>query len=201
MTGIRVFAAYLGLVWFFLGHASFLDKVDRAEREAELMEQAVRDLELMEAEWKPRMEQVQQELAEATAKLVDVAEGDEWAKQQVEAAIEAAGKAIKAREEAKALALKAAQDYIQELEDKDLTAMDWLRAIGATLVGILLIAFAWRGPPLAWADVIQSKVDAVVPPTADPAPAAPAAPAAPPPVADVDDDEIELDVEDPSDVG
>ena len=75
--------------------------------------------------------------------------------------------------------------------------MDWIRALGATLVGILLIAFAWRGPPLAWADVIQQKVDEVLPPTPEPEPA-PAAPAAPP-VAD--EDEIELDVEDPSDVG
>ena len=75
--------------------------------------------------------------------------------------------------------------------------MDWIRALGATLVGILLIAFAWRGPPLAWADVIQQKVDEVLPPTPEPEPA-PAAPAAPP-VAD--EDEIELDDEDPSDVG
>ena len=197
MTGIRVFAVYLGLVWFFLGHASFLDKMDRAEREAELMEQAEKDLEFLEAEWKPQMEEAEEALTDLQAKIAELAEEDEFGRAQAQAAIEIAEMTLKARQEAKAAALKAAQDRIEELERAELTLMDWIRALGATLVGILLIAFAWRGPPLAWADVIQQKVDEVLPPTPEPEPA-PAAPAAPP-VAD--EDEIELDVEDPSDVG
>ncbi len=194
MTGIRVFAVYLGLVWFFLGHASFLDKMDRAERESALMEQAERDLELLEAEWSPRMKEVEEAVTEVKARIAELAEEDEMGKFEAQAALEIAEMALKARQEAKAAALAAAQARIQQLEDEDLTIMDWLRAIGATLVGILLIAFAWRGPPLAWADVIQQKVDAVVPPTPAPEPSSP-------PVADADGDEIELDVEDPSDVG
>ena len=200
MNGIRVFAVYLGLVWFFLGHASFLDKMDRAEREAELMEQAERDLELLEAEWTPRMSEVEDAVTEVKARIAEIAEEDEFSRLEAMAALELAEMALKARQEAKAAALTAAQNRIEQLEEEDLTLMDWLRAIGATLVGILLIAFAWRGPPLAWADVIQQKVDAVVPPSPTPD-AAPAAPEASPPVASADADEIELDVEDPSDVG
>lgn len=199
MTGIRVFAVYLGLVWFFLGHASFLDKMDRAEREAALMEQAERDLELLEAEWTPRMAEVEEAVTEVQAAIAELAEEDELGRLQAQAQLEIAEMALKARQEAKAAALTAAQNYIQQLEDEDLTLMDWLRAIGATLVGILLIAFAWRGPPLAWADVIQQKVDTVVPPASEPAPASP--PPASPPVADSGEAELELDIEDPSDVG
>ena len=196
MTGIRVFAVYLGLVWFFLGHASFLDKMDRAEREAEMMEQAERDLELVEAEWKPRMAEAEEALAEIQAKIAELEEGDELGRLEAQAALELAEMALKTRQESKAAAHKAAQDRIDQLEQAALTFMDWIRAIGATLVGILLIAFAWRGPPLAWADVIQQKVDAVVPPAPTPEPESP-------PVADAgeDEDELELEVEDTVDLG
>ena len=78
MTGIRVFAVYLGLVWFFLGHASFLDKMDRADREAELMEQAEKDLEFLEAEWKPQMEEAEEALTDLQAKIAELAEEDEY---------------------------------------------------------------------------------------------------------------------------
>ena len=138
--------------------------------------------------------EVEEAVTEVKARIAELAEEDEMGKFEAQAALEIAEMALKARQEAKAAALAAAQARIQQLEDEDLTIMDWLRAIGATLVGILLIAFAWRGPPLAWADVIQQKVDAVVPPTPAPEPSSP-------PVADADGDEIELDVEDPSDVG
>ena len=99
MTGIRVFAVYLGLVWFFLGHASFLDKMDRAEREAELMEQAEKDLEFLEAEWKPQMEEAEEALTDLQAKIAELAEEDEYGRAQAQLAIEVAEMTLKARQD------------------------------------------------------------------------------------------------------
>ncbi len=259
MTSVRLFAAYLGVVWFFLGHASILDKMDRAERESAAMEDAVRALELTEAEWKPRIEEAKEAVEERTklvetilaafetiespesltvGNLIEMGIGMQelggmrsWApatagfvemglltpetlilvesvglKDALTTANEASKKAVlDAVEEAKAAEIKLKEDYIKKLEDEDLTFMDWLRALGATLIGVLLVAFAWRGPPLAWAE-IEKRVDAAAAraraaasggSASAPAPAPAPAPATPKlPEGDGDDDTAELELED-----
>ena len=195
MTGIRVFAVYLGLVWFFLGHASFLDKMDRAEREAELMEQAEKDLEFLEAEWKPQMEEAEEALTDLQAKIAELAEEDEFAKLRLNSAIEVAEMTLKARQEAKAAALKAAQDHDQELERAELAhgldSCTW-GDLGGYPLDRLRVARSASGMGRCH----STEGRRVLPPTPEPEPEP--EPAAPP-VAD--EDEIELDDEDPSDVG
>ena len=90
MTGIRVFLLFTS-AWVVLplGHASFLDKMDCADREAELGEQAEKDLEFLESEWKPQMEEAEEALTDPSAKTSEFGE-DEFARAQAQAAIEIA---------------------------------------------------------------------------------------------------------------
>jgi hypothetical protein len=114
----------------------------------------------------------------------------------MEAAIKLAERGVDDMEDA----ADKAEDAIEDQNDTDL--VDWIRALGATLVGALLIAFAWRGPPLAWADIGNAlggsgsdgddggdDTPAWTPP--------PTPPPAPEPESLDDDDDLDLEIEDP----
>ena len=72
MNGIRAFAAYLGLVWFFLGFANFLTLMDRVKESFEQpgaaeavelrLEGAEKALEVAEKEWEAKLEITDQNL-------------------------------------------------------------------------------------------------------------------------------------------
>ena len=109
--------------------------------------------------------------------------------QRAAANLERVNAQLLATGELQAAAIQAAEERIEAIETTQVSLMDWVRALGSTMVGVLLIAFAWRGPPLRWEDIEDSAVADSAP---APAPAAPRAASNP--------DDLELDIEDPSDV-
>jgi hypothetical protein len=215
MIGIRIFAAYLGIVWFLLGWAGTLDLYDRvvASLEAQEMIEDAADMRLdAYKKGAERMEEDAKAALEAFEKQVEVAE------EVVEALEDAGGPAysdavaVVARaksilEEQRAIAAQAMKDAERTLDDVEEAAdkaeddveeasatgiMDWVRALGASLVGVLLIAFAWRGPPLAMGADLEDDT-----PASAPAPAAPAPyPAREPAPAEDARDEIDLEIDD-----
>ncbi len=205
MNGIRAFAAYLGLVWFFLGFANLLTVLDRVKESlaqeasvteaAELrLERAEKALEVVEKEWEAKLALVDERI-EKWEKEIDRAKADEDMVSEQLAEVELAREQSMrvGQEELMVKAKESAQNRIDEIEAAQISVMDWVRSVGGTFVGVLLVAFAWRGPPLRWEDIVEDDAGA---PSHSVAPAPEAAPAAPP----APDDDLELDIEDPSDV-
>jgi hypothetical protein len=216
MIGIRIFAAYLGIVWFLLGWAGTLDLYDRvvASLEAqELIEEAAeRRLDAYEKA-ADRMEEDAKVALEAYEKLVEVAEEAAEALEEVGGGAYSNAVAVVARTksvlaEQRAIAAKAMKDAERTLDDVEEAAdkaeddveeasatgiMDWVRAIGASLVGVLLIAFAWRGPPLA---VGADSEDDTPAPAPEPAAPAPYPAREPGPAAPEARGEIDLEIDD-----
>jgi len=205
MNGVRTFAAYLGLVWFFLGFANLLTVLDRVKESlaqeasvteaAELrLERAEKSLEVVEKEWEAKLALVDERI-EKWEKEIDRAKADEDMVSEQLAEVELAREQSMrvGQEELMVKAKESAQNRIDEIEASQISLMDWVRSVGGTFVGVLLIAFAWRGPPLRWEDIIEEEVAA-------PSPSVAAAPAAAPSASTPKDDELDLDIEDPSDV-
>jgi hypothetical protein len=202
MTGIRVFAAYLGIVWFLLGFANLLGVVDQVREgitqkasvstaEDARLDGAEKALDLKEDEWDAKLKKAEERIEAATTALAAVNPEDLERMQNAAAKLERANAQLLATGELQVAAIQAAEERIEAIETTQVSAMDWVRALGSTMVGVLLIAFAWRGPPLSWEDIDDSAVGDSAP--APPAPPAAArAPSAP--------DDLELDIEDPSDV-
>jgi hypothetical protein len=200
MMGIRVFAAYLGIVWFLLGFANLLTVVDQVREgitqkasvstaEDARLDGAEKALDLKEDEWDAKLKKAEERIEAATKALAAVDPENLIGQQQAAAKLEQANAQLLATGELQAASIQAAEARIEAIEATQVSLMDWVRALGSTMVGVLLIAFAWRGPPLRWEDIEDSAVADSAP---APAPAAPPAPSAP--------DDLDLDIEDPSDV-
>lgn len=219
MIGVRVFMAYLGVVWFLLGFASTLDLTDRlkasmerADRIAEAAEERVeafkKAAERIEEDWGLKIEAAEGQVSAAAAAMEAIGSDGGFAYTQAVEAVAVATSYLELQKASKAQAMKDAERGVEDMEEaadevedamdeaSNTGFIDWMRALGATFIGVLLIAFAWRGPPLAWDDIVAADEDedAPAPQAPSAAPAAPAAPSAP-----VGDDDLELDIEDPSD--
>ena len=165
MNGIRAFAAYLGLVWFFLGFANFLTLMDRVKESFEQpgaaeavelrLEGAEKALEVAEKEWEAKLEITDQNLEKIEKEIEMHDEAEDVINRQLAEVELARVKAMRVgQEELMVKAIESAKRRIEEIEATQISVMDWVRALGATAVGVLLIAFAWRGPPLRWDDVL-----------------------------------------------
>jgi len=224
MIGIRIFAAYLGIVWFLLGWAGTLDLYDRVVaslEEQELIEEAAEKRLDAYKKGADRMEEDAKAALEAFEKQVEVAEEAAEALEEVGGPAYSNAVAVVARaksvlEEQRAIAEQAMKDAERTLDDVEEAAekaeddveeasatgiMDWVRAIGASLVGVLLIAFAWRGPPLALSAALEDDTPAPAPAAPAPAPApapytAPDPAPDPAPIAPDARDEIDLEIDD-----
>jgi len=207
MNGVRAFAAYLGLVWFFLGFANLLTVLDRVKESlaedasvteaAELrLERAEKALAVVEKEWEAKLVLVDKRIEKWETEIERAEKDEDMVSQQLAEVELAREQAMRVgQEELMVKAKESAQNRIDEIEAAQISVMDWVRSVGGTFVGVLLVAFAWRGPPLRWEDVIEDGADAPRR-SAAPAPAPAPAPSA---HASADDD-LELDIEDPSDV-
>jgi len=213
--------AYLGVVWFLLGFASTLDLTDRLrasmERADSIEEAAEARVEAfkkaadrIEEDWGLKIEAAEAQVTAAAQAMEAIGADGGYAYTQAVEAVAEATSFLELQKASKAQAMKDAERGVEDMEEaaeevedaieeaSNTGFVDWMRALGATLIGVLLIAFAWRGPPLAWDEMIADDdgEDAPSPPAAPAAPVAPAAPAAP--AASAGDDDLELDIEDPS---
>jgi hypothetical protein len=215
MIGIRIFAAYLGVVWFLLGWGSTLDLYDRvvASLEAQEMIEDAADKRLdAYKKGAERMEEDAKVALEVYEKQVEVAEEalealEEAGGQPYTNAVAMVARAKSVLEEQRGIAAQAMKDAERTLDDVEEAAdkaeddveeasatgiMDWVRAIGASLVGVLMIAFAWRGPPLTMGAVRDGEASS---PSPSPSPLPSQAPAAGPQTEPETSEDIALEID------
>ena len=206
MNGVRVFAAYLGLVWFFLGFANLLTVLDRFKEKLEQddsvaeayelrLERAEKALDVVEKEWEAKLAIVDKKIEQYEKEIDEAEEAEDIVTKQLAEVELAREQSMRVgQEELRVRAIESAENRIEELEASQIQLMDWIRSVGGTAVGLLLIAFAWRGPPLKWEDVLAD-TDADGSGAVEPTAVSTSSAAASQP--EVEDDLI-LDIDDPS---
>ena len=155
MIGIRIFAAYLGIVWFLLGWASTLDLYDRvaASLEAqELIEEAADKRLDAYKKGAERMEEDAKAALEAYEKQVEVAEEAAEALEELGGPAYSDAVAVVARaksvlEEQRAIAAQAMKDAERTLDDVEEAAEKAEDEVEEASATASWIGFEPLGPP------------------------------------------------------